>query len=175
MKSLETVQKWAKAFKIICTIFLVLCIVGAVLLGAVAALGDAVAGKLASIGEVSINGLFDADGLDVENIRLTAVCGLVELGFAIALLCIAVKYLKEELESGTPFTYSFAKKTNILAILTLALPIAADLICSIIDSAAGIGGEIGFKIDITLALVLFAAAAVFKYGADISDAGKEFE
>ncbi len=175
MKSLETVQKWAKAFKIICTIFLVLCIVAAVLLGAAAVLGDKASGTLASIGELSINGLFDADGPEAENVRLAAVCGLVELGFAIVLLGIAVKYLKDELESGTPFTYSFAKRINTLAILTLVLPIAADIICSVIDSAAGTGGEIGFKIDITLALVLFAAAAVFKYGADITDAGKELE
>ena len=168
MKSLITVQKWAKAFKIIATVVLIICLVAVAmsLLGMI--FGDAVMGTIATVGNVNIKGIAELEDFDMENLTLYFLCAVIELGAVCAILITAIVYLKKELASGTPFTYEFAKNTRTLAILTLALPIAADLLTSLI---LGAGEGMSTEIDVFAALALFAASAVFKHGADIMNMG----
>ena len=173
MKSLETVQKWMKAFKIICVVLLVICLIGAagLLLGIVA--GNDIMGTVASYGGVEINGILDGVDFDGGNVAAACASGLVEVVFTVVLFIFAIKYLKKELKSGTPFTYEFAKNMKTLAILSLVLPIAASFICSVIANVGGLSESVGVKVNIMTALLLFAAAAVFKHGADIMNMGAQ--
>lgn len=169
MKSLETVQKWMNAFRIICKILLIICIVGGVLCILGATFGERAMGTVATYGDVSIVGLIDEDGINAGVLRAVLTCAVVGCVSLAVLFGIAAKYLKRELADGTPFTYDFSKNMRTLAILALVLPIASDFISSFIANAAGLTDEVGTKFDIIPVLLLFAASAVFKYGADVLD------
>ena len=176
MKSLESVQKWMKAFKIIAKVVMIVCIVTAVMMALAVALGDLVVGTLTTVGNVDIHGLLAAEGVEdisIATVRIICLCGVLAACVGIALSAIAVKFLNKELKAGTPFTYEFAKDVKTLAILFIVLPLAIDFISSIILNLAGISSEISGKIELLTALLLFAAATVFKYGADLLNERKE--
>lgn len=176
MKSLESVQKWMKAFKIIAKVVMIVCIVTAVMMALAVALGDLVVGTLTTVGNVDIHGLLAAEGVEdisMATVRIICLCGVLAACVGIALSAIAVKFLNKELKAGTPFTYEFAKDVKTLAILFIVLPLAIDFISSIILNLAGISSEISGKIELLAALLLFAAATVFKYGADLLNERKE--
>lgn len=173
MESLVKVQKWMKAFKIICTILLVICIVGAAICVLGAVLGGSFVGPIASVGSINIMGITADASISAAALSTVLLCAAVSCVFLCVLFGLGVKYLKCELEDGTPFTYDFSKNMKTMAILSLVLPIASDFITSFIMNVQGFSDSIGTKIDIIPALLLFAISAVFKYGADILDSGKE--
>ncbi|MDO4816134.1 MAG: hypothetical protein Q4A83_05970 [Bacillota bacterium] len=176
MYSLNKVQKWAKAFKIICVVLFVCCVVAATFLAVVAIFGSAVAGTLISTGNVEIIGLIDDMNIDMAAMQVEALCQTVSSAFAAVFFAFAVKYLKDELRMGTPFTVEFSKKMRILAILSLALPAASEMIVVIIGTLmkTDTSFDFTFSVDIFLALILFALSAVLRYGSDLEGYGKDY-
>lgn len=173
MESLVKVQKWMKAFKIICTVLLIICIVG----GAICVLGVGLGGShiipMANIGSINVMGITADASMSAAALRTVLLCAVVSCVFLCVLFGLGAKYLKRELEDGTPFTYDFSKNMKTMAILVLVLPIVSDFITSFIMNVQGFSDSVGTKIDIIPALLLFAISAVFKYGADVLDGGKE--
>ena len=174
MNSLNKVQKWAKVLKIVCMVCFVALVVGATLLGLAAIFGNTVMGTLVRNADVDIIGILDEQGISVNTVRAAALCGFTECAFYAVLFAFAVKYLRDELRMGTPFTCEFAKKTKILAILSLALPAAADLAASVVGGLFSSEFSAEININIIVGLLLFAASAVFRYGSDLEGYGKDY-
>ena len=173
MKSLEKVQKWMKAAKIICKIVLILMCVAAALCLVCALGGNAVSGVIASIGDTNVIGLTGLE--EVASVNITAVCVMVivSCAFSILLMALAIRYLNRELKDGTPFTQEFANNMKKLAINSLVLPAVSALCVWLLKGAYSLGGDLQIKFDILTALLLFAFAAVCRYGADVLNRGEE--
>ena len=162
MNSLITVQKWMKAAKIITVIILVACIVGIVfalyagLTGATFGLIDLV---IAGGEGISLNG---------TQISVAVLCAAAELAVSVVIAILILGYLKKEKAAGTPFTFEGARNIRKIGILALVLPIVVQFICSLIESSYSITSEVGFDVNITLALFLLFLSALFNHGAELS-------
>jgi len=175
-KTLNTIQKVARVGKILSKIVCIFSIVGAVfcLIGAVSlAITDVDTFK---IGDVTIHSIVE------NNANMTVGTMLSRLAVG-AILCIgevivarkAVKYFKNEIEAGTPFTFDGAKELKKLGIFTIWFPIVIMILADIaylvinemyesvadlkIDSYVSIGTGIAFII----------VSLLCKYGAEMAE------
>lgn len=131
MKTLGAIQTLSKVGKIISKIIFILCVVGfcACLFGIV---GLAVGLDGIKLGELTIHGIVEKEaGMSMASVYAAMSVGAL-LCAAEAVLCkFAETYFKHELSDGTPFTFCGAKELLRLGILTVAIPVAAGIVCSI--------------------------------------------
>lgn len=174
MKSLETIQKVFKVFKILSKIGMVLSFVIA---------GMALLGTVCSI-------IWQNGGV-VANLRIEEVLSLTEtaewkrlpgelLSDAVLsltdgiLFLYAFLYFKAEQEEGTPFTHSGADRIKSLGIKTIVLPLVAVIISAVIYEIFGLthSGDWNNAFSIELGILLILSSFVFRYGADLESEKK---
>ena len=134
MESLVTMQKVAKAGKILSRIIFVICIVGAALCALSLVFYLVIGDRNISIGGISIYGMIQQE----TGVPVTPALLCTSLGCAV-LTCIAeiilsqkaVTYFRHELETGTPFTFEGARELKKLGFWAMFLPLGVSLICSI--------------------------------------------
>ena len=170
MKSLNTIQKIANVLKILTYIAFILCIIGAV--GLVA--GGITLFSVPFLPENIVELIISESG--VENMTTIAVSMIIQSDY-IALMTIPTfltyRYLKNELQDGTPFTHRGSKEILKVGIIRCVLPLAAYVVCEIIGAIAGVKNEFSNEFDITIGLVMIFLSFVFSYGADLVEEKKE--
>lgn len=171
-KSLKTIQTLAKIGKILSKIVYIcsivcgcICLVGLICLP----LGG---GVILKIGGVNILGLADTELSGGVKAACSAMAGsmLVCAGEAV-LAGFAVKYFKNELSAGTPFTKDGADELKKLGILTIIIPICSTLLANIVCAILSSAKDVSFSNEGTIALgVMFIVTALLcRYGAELSE------
>lgn len=132
MKTLNTIQTISKIAKIICKIGYVCCIVGGIL-GVVGFLSLVFIPDGFKLGGVTIQGMIEkSPDVSVKSVLANVAAGVIMcIGYGI-LLKIAVRYFKNELDAGTPFTFDGAKELLRLGIYTICIPIATMIASKIV-------------------------------------------
>ena len=172
MKSLDTVQKIAKVIHIICQVLFVCAIVGAAgaLIGALALfmlpiLGERVVELIVS--EVNVETAVQlAVGLIAESIFL---CGqIVAMGYVL-------RYLKNELADGTPFTARGAGELLKVGIISLAVPAGALAVSAIVVAIGNAQDVISNNYDMLGGIIMILMSFVFRYGAELEEKNNNAE
>ncbi len=177
-KNLNTIQKIAKAGRIISKIIFIFSIIGAV---------------ASFIGVSALWGLHkvELDGVEVVNIIEEAGAPFVTTMFSACisiLYCIssavifkfAEIYFSNELEVGTPFTYDGAKELLRLGLIGLILPLCISAISSIAFTVTKLFWPI-LEPDaliespsIGIALIVIIISFILKYGADLEEKAQSY-
>ena len=176
MRSLAIVQKIFFILKILATVIMVLCFVGA---------------GISLLASFSVNALSDSDIATIissmpiysetfENFTLAQLSGIMFIAFVLTLtegiLALFTKrFAQAELQEGTPFTDNTVSNLRILGILLIVLPFISDLVVSFIINRNGIT-DMDFSGGSTMliGLVLLIASFVLQVGIEtIKEAKKE--
>lgn len=174
MKTLASIQKTYNVFKILALIAMILSFLWAgmallgVLCGIVWQSGGNVVGvpietalKLTQTGAV-----LQMIGVLLGDFVLVLTDGLLFL--------FALRYFKQELADGTPFTASGAEQVKNLGIKTIVMPIVAILIAAVIHSCFGVerlgDWDNGTEVVLGIALILFSL--ILRHGAELREAGR---
>ena len=134
MRTRDIIQKLAKLGRILSRIAFVLAVVG--VCGCVAGLLSLSFGNggVVKLGGVTLHGLISADyGYNIKSIAATLSGWLVVCAGEAVLAWSAVRYFRDELAAGTPFTLAGARELLWLGILTLALPTGCAVVGSIVE------------------------------------------
>lgn len=171
MKTLESIQKTCKVFKTLTKIAMILSFVCA---------GIALAGLLCGIawrtgGNVIGISMEDALKLTRAN-ELNQMIGelLSDVVYALTegiLLLFAYRYLKRELEDGTPFTAEGAKQVKRLGIQTIVMPLAAAILSAVICECFDLTcpGDWGNGASLALGVALILFSLVLRHGAELRE------
>lgn len=175
MKTLETIQKTCKVFKILAKIAMILSFVGA---------GIALTGLLCGIawhtgGRVVGIALEDALNL-THTFDLYWMIGTL---LANAVFCLtdgilfffAHRYFKQELEDGTPFTAAGAEQVKRLGIKTIVMPLVAIIISAVIYGCfeLEIPGDWGNGASVALGIALILFSLVLRHGAEMRENSRQ--
>lgn len=131
MKTLKTIQILSKIGRIFSKIVYICCAVG--FCGCVVGIISlALGGEVFKLGDVTVYSIIENHAnMSMPTLYAAMAVGMV-LSAAEAVLCkFAEHYFKNELADGTPFTVKGAKELMRLGILTVAIPLGAEIICSI--------------------------------------------
>ncbi|MCI6646260.1 MAG: hypothetical protein MSH16_01285 [Oscillospiraceae bacterium] len=173
MTALEKLQKIFHVFRVLAKAAMILCFVAA---------GLAVAALVCLLIWKNGTALY-LDG------RFVAVSGVAEVHAGIcALLSAAVmtltdgvlflfawQYLKAEEAAGTPFTVSGADTVKKLGIRIIVLPLVAVIISAVIYGCFGLTPDVDISSGgcVITGGVLILVSLIFRYGAELEEAGHE--
>lgn len=173
MKSLKTIQTLSKIGKVLSKIIFILSIVSFCLC-LVGIISVAIGGEVLKLNGVTIKGIIP-DDIEINEGTMyaaMAVAMIVCAGEAV-LSKFAEVYFKNELSAGTPFTLSGAKELMRLGILSICIPIGADIISAIayevINTAYGNINdfEISDYSSISLGIAFIIISLLCRYGAEV--------
>ena len=178
MKSLKTIQSFAKVGKVLSTIAFVVSIVG-VCLSAAGIVTYAIFGNGAvKIGDVTIQSLIEKEvKLSDAGLYTLLAAGAAACAAEIFIAAKAKKYFTHELEEGTPFTLPLAKEMRSLGIFALIVSLVTGFVCSVgiaimekyapelEQNANAAFGSVG------IAVAFIVVSFICEYGAEIK--GKE--
>lgn len=174
MKTLESIQKTYKVFKTLAKIAMILSYIwaGITLVGLLCGVVWRIGGSIV--------------GVSVENaLELTQSAGLKQMigtllaDFVFALtdgllFFFTYRYLKQELEDGTPFTSAGAEQVKSLGIKTIVMPLVAAIISAVIYECFGLShpSDRGNGTAVVLGIALILFSLVLRHGAELRE-GKE--
>lgn len=173
---LKTIQVLAKAGKIISTIAFVCSIVGAVLcVVGITSLAVGAEGAL-RLGGVNIYGIIERNAdMSVGGMCASMAAGVFSFAAGAVLAAFAKRYFRREMDAGTPFTNAGADEIFRLGILTIVLPLAAQLLSEITNGvlreAMNGAGKVTFDNGgaIGMGVVFLVMSVVFRYGAQLEE------
>lgn len=179
MNTLKTIQTLAKIGKIISKIIFVCCIVG--LCGCIIGIiGLALGAESFKLGSVTIHSLIeDHAGITLPALYASMAVGAVFCAAEAVLCRFAGKYFNHELADGTPFTRRGAKELLRLGILTVAIPLGTEIVCSIAVAIAehvypGIEKlSTGEFSSVGLGVMVIVLALFCRYGAELKEGQSE--
>lgn len=179
MKSLITVQKISKVFSILAKIGYIFAIVGTVisLIGGVALL---CAPQLIDyIADLPMPERTEIDKLVKELESNKVGIGLIASSIVLIGQTVAawftVRYFKNELTDGTPFTHRGAKELLKVGIINLAVPLGALCIAAVINAIVKTDDLFYHSYDISAGITMILLSFVFHYGADLAEGEKTSE
>ena len=168
--TLNTVQKFFKAGKILSTIGFVASIVGA----AGCIIGAAVL-KMSGIGSKAADMVMNTEGMTYETAFASCIAGIIICAGSIAVSWLSRKYYDNELDAGTPFTFEGAKEIKRLGIVAIAVPLGAQIVSSIVFEimsavldASGTN-QMETEVSLTLGIIYIALSFVFRDGAELRE------
>lgn len=171
-KSLKTVQTVCKVCKVLAEIAFVLLIVGAVLMLAAAIFTGA--GKmdaLMSSGALVLDEMLQQSGVTQEYVTAVLICMTIIIAAEAVVAKFINVYFKHELKAGTPFTFEGAKEMLRLGIITIAVPVGASLVATIVfgimAAGSGLDSEFNFEISLGLGLMFLALSPLLKHGTEL--------
>lgn len=175
-KSLKIIQTVSKVAKIISKVVFICCSVGA----SGCALGlitlDLGIQNLTLFGDKLSVVIYEKSGLTVNAMILACASGLILCTAECVVSAFAEKYFSNELRAGTPFTYEGSKEILRLGILTMAIPLGAEILCGIVNGFFSIFSEENtpaFETSTDSSLIIggmfLLASVIFKYGAELRE------
>ena len=126
MKSLKTVQKLAKAGRIISTIVFVFAVIGFAACAVCAVIAGAVGDRAIELLTDAVEKYGEKEiTVTLEYLLTSLICGAVICAAEAVLAKFAEHYFKRELSDGTPFTFGGAAELKRLGLLAIFIPIGA--------------------------------------------------
>lgn len=169
MKSLTTIQKTFRVFKVLSKIAMILWFVwaGLCVLGLLCGIAWYSGGTVAGASRETLFSLTMTGSLS----QLIGVL-LSDLVFALtdgALFLFAFRYFKQEQADGTPFTQHGAEQVKRLGIRTIVLPLVAVIVSAVLYKVFGLpeAGDWSSLSSVSMGIVLILASLVFRYGAEL--------
>lgn len=183
MNSLNTIQKLSKIGKVLSRIAFILSVIGA---GGCAAglLGLGFGGGAIRLGSVTLHGLVSGGPDGFKGVAAALSGWLVVCAGEAVLARFAEVYFKNELEAGTPFTFSGAKELLRLGILAIAISTGCAAAGSIAEGitagllkveAASMDRYFDGGAGIVLGVLLILGGLLCRYGAELREAGSGSE
>ena len=176
MNTLKTIQILSKIGRIISKIIYICCAVG--FCGCVVGIISlAVGGEVFKLGDVTVYSIIENYAhMSIPALYTAMAVGMV-LSAAEAVLCkFAEVYFRNEIADGTPFTMRGAKELMRLGILTVAIPLGAEIICSIgvaiADNFFPEIGELSFDgfASVGLGVMMIVSSLLCRHGAELRGA-----
>ena len=173
-KDLKTIQKLAKAGKVLSRIYWIFCIIGVV--GCLVGIASLIMGvdQLLKIGGVTIYGIINNEsGMTLGSLYAAMGVGIISCIGGMIPAIFAERYFKNELKAGTPFTYEGAKEMKRLGVLTIVVQLVsivlAELVVVVIGNKLGIVGDISLdnSLSIGFGIGLLIMSVIFRYGAGL--------
>lgn len=165
---LNRIQKISKIAEIICKVLFILSVVGTCIITVSIILFLIFGNFSVKIGSIDIHNIIDGyDQITKPQLCLIALRGLVESVVSAILFGFAKNYLSSEIIDGTPFTEKGSKEIFRLGVLTIALPLAALFVISVINELLKIESGFEAEIPVTAGIILIIASLIFSYGADL--------
>ena len=166
MRSLAIVQKICFVLKILATVIMVLCFVGA---------------GISLLASFSVNALSDSDIATIistmpiysdtfENFTIGQLSGMMFIAFVMTLTegilaLFTRRFAQAELQEGTPFTDNTVTNLRVLGILIIVLPFVSDLVISFIIKRNDITGmDFSSGGSMLIGIVLLIASFVLQLG-----------
>ena len=176
MNTLKIIQVLAKIGKILSAVIFVFCIVGfCFCIAGILILAFGIGAV--QIGGVTLHGLIaENSGMSVPTVYAAMSAGLVLCAGEAVLCKFAEHYFARELVDGTPFTLRGSKELMRLGILSIAVPVAAVILCAIGIAIARAAvpeiGEVNFDgyASAGIGIMLIVLSLFCRYGAEISEA-----
>ena len=175
MKTLESIQKTYKVFKTLAKIAMILSYIweGITLVGLLCGVVWRTGGHVY--------------GISMENaLKLTRVTGLnqmigallADFVFALTdgiLFSFALRYFKQELAEGTPFTLAGAGQVKSLGIKTIVMPLVAVIISAVIYECFGLTrpGDWGNGSNLVLGIAMILFSLILRYGAELRERSRQ--
>lgn len=171
-KSLKTVQTVCKVCKVLAEIAFVLLVVGAVLVLACGIfIGAGKMDALMSSGALVLDEMLQQSGVTQEYVTAVLVCMTIIIAAEAVVAKFINVYFKHELKAGTPFTFEGAKEMLRLGIITIAVPVGASLVATIVfgimAAGSGLDSEFNFEISLGLGLMFLALSPLLKHGTEL--------
>lgn len=169
MKSLNTIQKTFRVFRILSKAAMILSFVwaGLTVMGLLCGIVWYVGGTVIGANQEGLLALTTTGTL----LQMMGVL-LTDMVFALTdgvLFWFAYRYFRQEQADGTPFTQRGADQIRKLGVRTIVLPLVAVIVSGVLDqvfhlSRAAVGDNLS---SITMGIVLILASLVFRYGAEL--------
>lgn len=174
MKTLKTIQTISKVAKVISKIVFILCIIGCAgcILGIVSL---AVIPDGFKVGEVTLHSIIEDNAEMNMGTMYTSMAMAIFICAGEAVLAkFAELYFKNELKAGTPFTLDGAKELMRLGILTVCIPIGAQIIAGIVGSIMvtlfndAVKNSFELSGSVGLGVMFIVMSLLCRYGAEIT-------
>ena len=184
MKTLKTIQFFAKIGKILSIIARVCCMIGGITCAVTA-------GLLAVYGEKAISFAKDnADQIDDEQVRqiidkltnpmmITIIAIGAAFCFAGAVVArFAKNYFQHEIEDGTPFTMRGAKELMRLGIIYISVNLGVSIVAGTVFAIVSKSWELPDKVEfqgmsIGLGITFIIVSLICRYGAELTEGKTE--
>ena len=174
-KTLNTIQTVSTIARILSTIFYVFSLIGAIFCAA-GILSLRFLPEGIKIGGTTIRGLIEqSETLTTQELYVTLFTFLVVLVGNVVLGRIAMRYFKNELKAGTPFTFSGAKELMCLGICLMVIPVAAVIVARIVcgilfpGTADVLDGEFSVPSSVLGGALLLAMSLLCRHGAELTE------
>lgn len=179
-KTLSTIQTLFKLGKVLSTIAFVCSVVAASLsLVGIVCLA-AGAEKVFQVGGVTVHGIVaNKAGMTTDQMISAISVWLIVIVAQAVLAWFAKTYFKRELAAGTPFTLEGAKELKRLGILTIVLPLGANIVAAIVNGilAEFLSNTWKFDMDndgsVSLGIMFLVLALVCRYVAELEQGKKK--
>lgn len=179
MKTLKTIQTLSKISKVFSKIIFIFSIVG-LCLSIVGILSLAFNFEAFKIGGVTINSILqDKGNVTKGTLYADMAQGIVYCLGTLILSKTAENYFKRELKDETPFTFDGAKDMLRLGILSICIPIAEEIIVSIVDSVMiksfsdSKPSDFNAIESVPIGIAFIIISIICKYGAEVISSKKE--
>lgn len=175
MKKLDLIQKIAQISAIVCKVLKIITLVGGIC--ALVAIPIVIATREflapdSSVYEI-LSSFVELEESEWEQLHTSAIpamiAGAVSCFAQTYLFAIASNYLNKELSDGTPFTFDGAVILRKVAIRSIIVLLASNIVCGIILAIFKLEEGIAVGIDGSLMVgaLLLAMSYVFEYGAEL--------
>lgn len=171
-KSLKTVQTICKVCKVLAEIaFVLFVVIVALMLACGIFIGAGKMDALLSSGALVLDEMLQQSGVTQEYVTAVFICmTIIIVAEAVVAKFINV-YFKHELKAGTPFTFEGAKEMLRLGIITIAVPVGASLVATIVfgimAAGSGLDSEFNFEISLGMGLMFLALSPLLKHGTEL--------
>lgn len=171
-KSLKTVQTVCKVCKVLAEIaFVMFVVIVALMLAATIFTGTGKLDALVSSGGVVLDDMLQQTGVTQEYVTAVLVCMTIIIAAEAVVAKFINVYFKHELKAGTPFTFEGVKEMLRLGIITIAVPVGASLVATIVfgimAAGSGLDSEFNFEISLGMGLMFLALSPLLKHGTEL--------
>ncbi len=177
MKTLDTIQKFAKVGKILCKIIFIFSLIGGIG-SAIGIFSLAIIPEGLQIGDTTIRGLIEESAEVSLGTCYASMATSMILCAGEAVLCkIAEKYFINELAAGTPFTLAGSKEMLRLGICTIAIPLGSQLVAAIVygifklamKDVAALDSSVFGSGSVGLGIMFLVTSLLCRHGAEIAE------
>ncbi len=178
MKTLKAIQALSKIGKVLSKILFIFCIIG--FCGCIVGiLSMALGAPTLKIGGATLESILNTEAeVTIGTVYAAMAAGMILCAGEAVLAKFAEHYFKRELADGTPFNLEGAKEMQRLGILTICLPLGAQIVAEIVHAVMeqALQGVAPLCTStsgsITLGIMFIVTSLICRYGADLYEESK---
>ena len=177
MKTLNIIQKLSKIGNVLSKIMFIFCIVG--FCGCIVGIFSMALGAETLEFGVTLESILNTEAeVTIGTVYAAMAAGIILCAGEAVLAKFAEHYFKHELADGTPFNLEGAKEMQRLGILTICIPIGAQIIAEIVYAVMEqtVQGVAPLRLDsassVALGVMFIVMSLICRYGADMYEESK---